>query len=244
MCFNIKTFDVINENIMLGNGDCLELMKEIPDGSIDLVLTDPPYNIARDNNFNTMGRAGIDFGEWDKDADILSYIVEASRVLKKNGSFICFNDWKNLGDIAKFAGANGFTTKDMIRLEKSNPMPRNRDRRYITDYECAIWFTKKNAKWIFNRQDAKYQRPKFVHSIDRGLHPTQKSLKLMEDLVKIHSNEGDTVLDPFMGSGSTGGACINTNRKFIGIELDKKYFNIASERINKAIEDDIDLESL
>jgi DNA modification methylase len=89
------------------------------------------------------------------------------------------------------------------------------------------------AKWIFNRQDDKYERPKFVASIDKWLHPTQKSLKLMEWLIKIHSNQWQTILDPFMWSGTTWLACNNLNRRFIGIELDKNYFSIAKERILK-----------
>jgi len=213
------------------HGDCLELMKDIPDKSIDLVLTDPPYNISRDNNFKTMGRAGIDFGEWDKEADIFSYIEDSFRVLKEGGGFVVFNGWKNLGYIVKEAERVGFETKDMLRLEKTNPMPRNRDRRYITDYECAIWFVKPRAKWTFNRQDPNYQRPKFVHSIQSGLHPTQKNIKLMEELVKIHSNEGDTILDPFAGSGTTGVACKNTGRNYILMEKEQEYIDIINKRL-------------
>ena len=227
----------MNENIKLYQGDCLEVMdKLIAEGiKVDAVITDPPYNIAKDNNFHTMGRSGIDFGEWDKGFDLFSYINKVYKILDKNGSFVVFNDWKNLGDISKYAESLGFITKDMIRLEKTNPMPRNRDRRYITDFECAIWFTMPKAKWVFNRQSDTYERPKYVGSIEKGLHPTQKNLGLMEWLLKIHSNENDLILDPFMGSGTTAIASINTNRKFIGIELDEGYFKIASDRIHKAL---------
>lgn len=227
----MKLPDMKTADVWLMHGDCLERMKEIPDGSVDLVLTDPPYNISRKNSFTTMGRAGIDFGGWDKGADLFSYINECFRVLGKDGSFVVFNDWKNLGDISRYAESLGFIVKDMIRLEKSNPMPRNRDRRYITDYECAVWFTMPKSKWTFNRQDERYQRPRFTCSIDKGLHPTQKSLYLMEQLVLIHSNEDNVILDPFMGSGTTGVACVNTGRKFIGIEMDTEYFITSCGRV-------------
>lgn len=217
------------------HGDCLKIMPKIPDAYFDLVLTDPLYNISRDDgNFESMGRSGIDFGMWDKGFDLFSYIDEVYRVLNENGSFIVFNDWKNLGDISKYSEQLGFETKDMIRLEKLNPMPRNRNRRYVVDYECGVWFTMPKSKWVFNRQDSQYQRPKFVHSIDKGRHPTQKSLGLMNALLMIHSNKGDRVFDPFMGSGTTGVACIKTKRRFVGIEMDEKYFNTSAKRIKAA----------
>lgn len=217
------------------NEDCLEGMKRIPDKSVDLILTDPPYNISVKNNFKTMGRKGIDFGEWDKDFDQASWMNEIGRLLTKNGSAVIFNDWKNLGDIARSCEWHGLVIKDMLRWEKTNPMPRNRDRRYITDFECAVWVTNKNAKWVFNRQSGTYQRPSFVHNVVGGKektgHPTQKPVKLMEDLINIHSSEGDTILDPFVGSGTTAIACMNTNRNFIGFELDETYYDAANKRV-------------
>ena len=100
--------DVITDDYKLLHGDCLERMKYIPDGSVDLILTDPPYNIARDNNFHTMGRKGIDFGEWDKGFDLFSYIDLLPRVCTKNANVVIFNDWKNIGEIAKYAESKGF----------------------------------------------------------------------------------------------------------------------------------------
>lgn len=225
----------------LMHGDCLDRMKEIPDGSVGLLLTDPPYNIARKNNFHTMGRAGIDFGEWDKGFDLFTYISEIPRILDKNGSAVIFNDWKNIGEIAKYAESVGLVIKDMLRWEKSNPMPRNKDRRYVTDYEVAVWLTMPKAKWVFNRQEVTYQRPCFRGSLtpisEKTGHTTQKPVYLMQDILRIHSNCGDTVCDLFFGSGTTGVACMNLNRKFIGIEMDDNYFNIGRERILQAQSD-------
>lgn len=224
----------------LYNGDCLEIMdKLIEEGiKVDCIITDPPYMIAKKNNFHTMSRTGIDFGEWDKNVDLFSWLERIPNLISKNGSVVIFNDWKNLGDIARYCEELGLEIKDLLRWEKSNPMPRNRDRRYVTDYECAIWLVNKKAKWTFNRQNAKYQRPKFIHGVVSGkektIHTTQKPVSLMEDMINIHTNERDLVLDCFMGSGSTGVACMNTNRKFIGIELDNNYFNIAKQRIEEA----------
>lgn len=104
--------------------------------------------------------------------------------------------------------------------------------------EFAIWGVKKGAKWIFNKDKNKpYMRSLFetstVSGNERTNHPTQKSLQLMQDIIKIHTNKDDVVIDPFMGSGTTGVACLNLNRKFIGIELDKTYFNLSVERLNK-----------
>ena len=222
------------------NGDCLEIMDNLIEEGIkvDCILTDPPYMIARKNNFHTMGRKGIDFGEWDKDVDLFSWLDRIPKLLSKNGSVVIFNDWKNLGDIARYCESLGLEIKDLLRWEKTNPMPRNRDRRYITDYECAIWLVNKKSKWVFNRLDEKYQRPKFEYPVVSGnektMHTTQKPVKLMEEIIRVHTKKDNTILDCFMGSGSTGVACANTNRKFIGIELDNNYFDIASKRIEEA----------
>ena len=213
-------------------------MKEIPANSVDAIITDPPYNISRDNNFTTMGRAGIDFGEWDKDFDLTSWIKVAEPLLKKGGNIVIFNSWKNMTNITKSLEENGFEVKDLIRWKKTNAMPRNRDRRFITDYEVAVWAVKKGGKWTFNRLSDTYEIPEIVGGLTpksekiEGGHPTQKPIYVMKWLIERLTNEGDVVLDPFMGSGTTGVACKNLNRKFIGVELDENYYNIAYNRIN------------
>ena len=209
-------------------GDAYELLPKMP--VADLILTDPPYNISRDNNFKTMGRQGIDFGEWDKGFDDLSWLELAVDRLSKNGSIIVFFNFCRISYIIERLESLGLKFKDIIRWVKLNPMPANRDRRYVWDAEYAVWCAR--GKWTFNRLSDKYDRPEFVcPAPNKRVHPTQKPVELMEWLIKRHTNAGDIVLDPFMGSGTTGVACQNLGRKFYGIEKDAKYFAVAQDRI-------------
>ena len=219
------------------NEDCIVGMEKIEDGSVDLLLTDPPYNISMKSNFHTMGRTGVDFGEWDKGFDQRTWLEVALKKVRKGGSVVIFNSWKNIGELKEVLEANGFVLKELIQWKKTNPMPRNRDRRFIADYEVAVWAVKPGGKWTFNRLSDTYERPEIVckltpksEKVNSG-HPTQKPVEVMEWLINRLSNESDLILDPFMGSGSTGVACMNTNRKFIGIELDEKYFNMVKDRL-------------
>ena len=219
------------------NSDCIIGMQELENESVNALITDPPYNIAKDNNFKSMGRAGIDFGEWDKNFNLVSWLPIAIDKVKKGGNIVIFTDWKSTTPIVEELEKLNCEVKDMIRIEKSNPMPRNRDRRFITDYEISIWAVKKGAKWTFNRISETYERPLIKtkvtpksEKIDEG-HPTQKNVETMEWLIERLTNERDVVLDPFMGSGTTGVACQNLNRRFIGYELDENYYSMANKRM-------------
>lgn len=211
------------------------------DTIVNHIITDPPYNISKKNNFATMKnpRAGVDFGKWDQGKfDLFSWIPQYSKILDENGSMIIFCSYRYISYIsdALESEESGMVVKDVLIWKKSNPMPRNINRRYVQDMEFAVWAVKKNAKWIFNKpKDIPYCRSLFTTSTvsgsERTEHPTQKSLDLMKQIISIHTNEGQTVLDPFMGSGTTGVASIELKRNFIGIELEKKYFEISERRI-------------
>lgn len=228
--------DIINE-------DCFKVIQQFieNDFKVNAIITDIPYQISVDNNFKTMkdrtGRNGIDFGEWDKEFDCSSLGI-FSKILKPNGSIVLFHSFEQYSDVKKTFESNGLECKDRIIWEKTNPMPRNRDRRYISNCEMGSWYVMKKAKWTFNRQDEKYQKMIFRYPSESGggfkrYHPTQKNLELMKEIVAIHTNENDIVFDPFAGSGSTGVACKLLNRNFIGCEIDENYAKIIEERIGQ-----------
>lgn len=222
------------------NVDYKSLIKELKKKKVevDAVITDPPYGVSRKHQlgFSNMGRAGMDYGEWDYNFNQREWIRLCAPLIKEGGSMIIFNDWKNFSFIVQELDKQGFSMKDVIRWVKPNPMPRNTNRRYVADFELAIWAVKDGGKWTFNKPDnVSYLKPLYqcasVSGGEKRIHPTQKPLKLMEDIIKVHTNEGDIVLDLFAGSATTAEACLKHNRIFIGSELDETYYKKAMERL-------------
>jgi DNA modification methylase len=237
--------------IDLHNGDCLELMKDIPDGSVDLVLTDPPY--------------GTTACKWDSVIPFEPMWEQYNRIIKPNGAIALFgaqpftavlvasniknykHHWiwmKNRGtgfQVAKYRPM--MQTEDIVVFCKRgntlnyNPQMIPLDKPYKGT--GAKRTNGSNPIAHFNKIEKEYTHKYPTNVINcakvsKPQHPTQKPVALLEYLIRTYSNEGETVLDNCMGSGSTGVACVNTNRNFIGIELDEGYFKIAQKRIQAA----------
>lgn len=220
--------------------NALSVVKELKARAVtvDAIITDPPFNISKPNNFDTMNnpRTGVDFGHWDNNFDVCGWIKDYVDLLDKDGSIIIFCSYLYISYIAAELQNNGIDVKDVIIWKKTNPMPRNRDRRYVQDMEFAIWGVKKGAKWTFNKPaDKPYLRSMYEAGVVCGKektgHPTQKSLQIIKRIVEVHTNPDDVILDPFMGSGTTGEAALCLQRKFIGIEVNPDYYAIAQNRI-------------
>ena len=222
--------DVITENYKLLHGDCLERMKDIPDGSVDLILTDIPYDgVNRESN----GLRKLDKGKADVITfDIHEFLKEVDRIC--SGTIIIFCAKNQLSDVFNYFENNKSGTVRQLVWQKSNPSPMNGQHIYLSGIENAIWFKKRGS--VFN---AHCKNTVFKHPTGRSkLHPTEKNHALLIELILDNSNENQVVLDPCMGSSSTGVACLNTNRKFIGIELDDNYFDIGAERMRNHIKNE------
>lgn len=231
----------------LFNEDCLTVLNQMNDNTIDLILTDPPYNIGqfaeeRGNNFSSLRENNFISANWDNEENedwvelMNSFFREAGRVIKVGGSMVIFTSVLKLDIIIHLAESHGFYYKTVGVWHKTNPLPRNMNIHFVNSVEPWIYFTYKSKTGTFNNDN------KVIHDFietsitprrekEYGSHPTQKPLELMEHFIKVLSNEGDIILDPFMGSGTTGVACKTLNRNFIGIEIDKNYFDIACKRV-------------
>lgn len=215
-------------NIELWQGDCLELMKNIPDGSVDLVLTDPPYGMDFKSNHRKEKYNKI---QNDKNLEWLErYISECYRALKNDSAIYCFCSWHNV-DVFKQAIEKKFKIKNILIWEKNNNSMGDLKGSYAPKYEMII-FAHKGRKLLNGFRYADIIK---ANRTGNKNHPTEKPVDLLETFIKNSSDENAVVFDGFMGSGSTGVACVNTGRKFIGIELDQGYFDIAKKRIEKSI---------
>ncbi len=243
-------------SVRLYNEDCLQAMKKIEDQSVDLLLTDPPYNLGlfmknrdtnlkkmRDNFFGDAGWDDLAYDEWVQSMD--SFFSEAARVMKKGGSVIVFMSIIKVEGLIQLAQAHGFYYKTTGIWHKLNPMPRNMNLHFINSTEAWVYFTYKTKTGTFNNNGKAihdYIETSVTPAGERkhGKHPTQKPVQLMEHFILLLSNTGDTVLDPFMGSGSTGVASRrnNNNRNFIGIELNHEYLEMARSRIEEVDPDE------
>ena len=235
--------------ITLKQGDCLELMKELPDESVDLVITDPPYNISNYGNSLTKKGNNIvraDFGDWDKwDSQeeyfnwCMVWIKQIERILKKGGSFYVFFDNHYADHLTwLMEKETSLRQKCPIIIVKNNPIPRARKTNFRSAFERATLLIKdldKKPKTFHFLSQEKMKNVLFSNIGQKETtHPTEKPLSIVKQFVEVSSNEGDTVLDPFTGSGTTGVACVQLNRNFIGYEISPNYFKMAEKRIREA----------
>ena len=218
--------------IELWHGDCLELMKNIPDGSVDLVLTDIPYGECNrnDNGLRNLNKENADIETFN----LQEFLIEVYRVTK--GTIVVFCGQHQFSEIKNFfqekQDKNNGTVRQLV-WRKTNPSPMNGQHIYLSGIENAVWFKKRGG--VFN---ANCKNTVFDYPCGRSkLHPTEKNHDLLKELIFDNSNEGDIVFDPCMGSGSHGLVAVENNRRFIGIELDEGYFNIAKKRIEDAVND-------
>lgn len=233
----------------LFNGDCTSIMHNFLDKSIDCIITDPPYNLGlfmhnrntnlkkmRENQFAYAGWDNLEFEEWENNMRV--WLQECSRVLKKRGTLIVFMAVIKVADVIRLASEAGFYYKTTGVWHKTNPMPRNMKIQFVNSTECWIYFINHGTSGTFHNHDKVCHD--FIESSvcplsekKLGKHPTQKPLSIMRYLIETLTNPDDVVLDPFMGSGSTCVAAKLTGRRFLGIELNEEYYNIAKARIDK-----------
>ena len=233
------------------NCDGIDLLRSLQDNSVDLILADPPYGISKDSGMNKLHerkKAGEEltptekkfetatkYGKWDEDftlEDLERFVELYYKKLKPGGTCIIWFDWVKISFLCNMMEKHNFKQLRLVEWVKSNPQPLNSKTNYLSNgREFAVLGIKK-SKPTFH---SSYDQGIYTFPIESGkhrFHPTQKSRRLFEELIKKHSNEGDLVIDTFLGGGTTAVAAKNTGRKFAGSEIDPSFFKLLSNVVN------------
>mgnify|MGYP000386167282 CR=1 FL=1 len=254
---------MINSNLKnkIINSDSLKELKKIPDESIDLIFADPPYNLQLRNQLTRPDRSRVNAvnDDWDQfesfkiyDDFTVNWLRECKRVLKKNGSIWVIGSYHNIFRVGAKIQDLGFWILNDVIWNKNNPMPNFRGTRFTNAHETLIWASKnKNSKYTFNYQSLKclnddlQMRSDWTLPICNGserikkggkkVHSTQKPESLLYRVLLASTNKDDLILDPFLGTGTTVVVAKKIGRNYFGIEKEKKYFNVAKQRLKKTI---------
>ena len=221
-------------------------MKALPNDSVDLILTDPPYNLAGystgNMKFDWRADRNNDVAEWDLAAfDPQSIVSEFKRVLSPKGNIFMFCSYNLIGDYHK-AFDPVFDTFQFMVWHKTNPVPNFRKSSFLNSCELIVACWNKGHTWNFTTQGDMHNfiespicmgKERIRDEKNKNLHPTQKPLAVLKKIISIASNPNDIVLDCFNGVGSTGEAALSLGRKYIGVEIDPKYYDATQKRLNK-----------
>ena len=244
------------------NGDSIEILKRIPDKSFDLVFADPPYNMQIGEKLTRPDDSKVDGvnDKWDQfssfehyDKFSKSWLKECKRILKDNGSMWVIGTYHNIFRLGyHMQNLNYWILNDVI-WRKNNPMPNFKGTRFTNAHETLIWASKnKKSRYTFNYQSLKclnddlQMRSDWILPICNGkerlkkdgkkIHSTQKPEALLHRIILATTNKGDSIFDPFLGTGTTAVVAKKLGRKYFGVEKDKKYFQAAKQRINETLE--------
>lgn len=213
-------------NYNLYQGDCITKLAAMQDNSVNFTLTDIPYDAV---NRTSNGLRELDKGKADiLTFDLLMFLEQVYRVTSNSICIFCGKE--QFSTVYEFFANKKGTVRPII-WEKTNPSPMNGQYIYLSGVEMAVWFKKSGAKVL----NAHCKNTVFRHPNGRSkLHPTEKNHELLKELILDNTNKDDIVFDPCMGSGAHGKVAIENGRRFVGIELDEGYFNIAQNRIEEA----------
>ena len=242
-----------NSTLLLG--DTFKLMRTIPKESIDMIFADPPYFLSNDGFSNSGGKmVSVNKGKWDKKETLQEkhsfnrkWIRMMKRVLKPNGTIWISGSFHNIYSVGMALEQEGFKILNNITWQKTNPVPNLSCRYFTHSTETILWARKndKKARHYYNYplmkelNNGKQMKDVWTGSLTpksekwAGKHPTQKPEYLLERIILASTQEGDVILDPFVGSGTTGVVAKRLDRRFIGIDAEEEYLEIAKKRLER-----------